>query len=85
MFKTILLNENVSVGFKFVLESFSKRIAKFLGWYSCPILSCIVLWVVIAPTVVFFLAYLSPMVPDDKLTINILYVIIIYVYLQRSC
>ena len=85
MFKTILLNENVSVGFKFVLESFSKRIAEFFGRNSCPVLSGVVFRVVIAPTIVFFLAYLSPMVPDDKLTINILYVIIIYIYLQRSC
>lgn len=28
MFKNILLNENVSVGFKFILESFSERIAE---------------------------------------------------------
>lgn len=40
MCKTILLNENVSAGFKFNFESFSERIAQFLGWYSRPILSC---------------------------------------------
>ena len=62
MFKTISLNENVSVGFKFILESFSERIAVFFGRNSRPILSGVVFRVVIAPTVVFFLAYLSPMV-----------------------
>ncbi len=60
MFKTILLNENVSVDFKFILESFRERIAEFFVWNSRPILSCIVLWIVIAPTVVFFLVISPP-------------------------
>ncbi|MBR4434586.1 MAG: hypothetical protein IKS90_00620 [Clostridia bacterium] len=62
MFKTILLNENVSVGFKFILESFSEHIAQFLGGYSRPILSGILLGIVVAPSAIVFLAHFSTVV-----------------------